>query len=106
MKKSFVFGSLLAAFLIMTLPSICAVESGRAIESIKLQRPIIKTSLDIDKLIKKYKDNPIEPTIFILFFLTQIIRLLRIIKFTGILAIILIILLIVKSSNNITGLIS
>jgi len=106
MKKPFVYGSLLAAFLIMTLPSICAVESSTAIESIKLQRPIMKTSIDIEKFIKKYKDNPIEPTIFILFFLTQIIRLLRIIRFTGILAIILIILLIAKSSNNTTGIIS
>ena len=106
MKKICIFGSFLAVALIMMLPSTCAIESSATIESIESQHPIINTAIDFETLIKKYKDNPFEPTIFILFFLTQIVRLLRIIKFTGILAIVLIILLILKSSGNTTGVIS
>ncbi len=106
MKKICIFGSFIAVALIMMLPSTCAIESSATIESIKSQRPIINPAIDFEKFIKKYKDIPFEPTIFILFFLTQIVRLLRIIKFTGILAIVLIILLILGSSSNTTSMIS
>ena len=106
MKKICIFGSFIAVVLMMMLPSTCAIEANVAIESIESQHPLITPVIDFEKLIKKYKDNPFEPTIFILFFLTQIVRLLRIIKFTGILAIVLIILLILKSSGNTTSIIS
>ena len=82
MEKKTIIGSLLVISLIAMLPSACAVEFNAVKEIMESQYPIIIPEIDIEELKEKYKDGPIEPTLIILFILTQILNILRIVKFT------------------------
>jgi hypothetical protein len=84
------------------LPVAYAVQTNSIVNSINSQNTK-NIPIEVETLLKKINNNPMEPTIFILFFLTQIIRLLRLVKFTGLLAIVLLILLVTKTSNNLTS---
>jgi len=92
MKMKILFGSLLAVFLMMMLPTVSAVDYNTVKETMKSQYPIIIPDIDIEELKLKYQNNP-EPTYVILFILMQIIRLLRIVKFS-ILSVLLVIIII------------
>ena len=86
MKKKIIFGSLLAVFLMMMLPTVSAIESDAVKETIKSQYPIIIPDIDIEELKEKYKDRGIQPTFFLIFILKQILNILRTIKFTALFA--------------------
>lgn len=88
MNKKILFGSMLAVFLMMMLPTASAAEYSTVKETMKSQYPIIIPDIDIEELKLKYQNNPTEPTFIILFILTQIIRLLRMVKFTVLFALI------------------
>ena len=103
MKKRIIIGTLLAVFLMMMLPTACAVESNTVKETMESQYPIIIPDIDFEELKEKYKDRPIEPTFFLIFILKQIIGLLRIIKFT---AIFVVLLIIKRIFGNTTAIIS
>ena len=87
MKKKILFGSLLAVFLMMMLPTACAVESNTVKETMESQYPIIIPDIDIEELKEKYKDRGFEPTFFLIFILHRILNLLRMIKFAGLFAV-------------------
>ena len=53
MKKKIIFGRLLAVFLMMMLPTSCAVEYSIVKETIKSQNPIIIPDLDVEELKKR-----------------------------------------------------
>ncbi len=78
MRKKIIFGSLLAVFLMVMLPSACAVESNAVKEPIESRRffEVQNINIDIEKLIEKITDNSGEP----LFILTLLILLLRAIR--------------------------
>ena len=101
MKKRIIIGSLLAVFLMMMLPTACAVEFNAAWETMKSQHPIIIPDIDIEELKLKYQNGP-EPTFILLFLLSIILNLLRIVKFTSL----LFILIIVRIFGNTTAIIS
>ncbi len=102
MKKKTIIGSLLVISLIAMLPSACAVEFNAVKEIMESQYPIIIPEIDIEELKEKYKDGPIEPTLIILFILTQILNILRIVKFTFLFVILLIIR---RATNNTTSIV-
>ena len=78
MRGKIIFGSLLAVFLMVMLPSACAVESNAVKEPIESRRffEVQNINIDIEKLIEKITDNSGEP----LFILTLLILLLRAIR--------------------------
>ena len=86
MKKKILFGSLLAVFLMMMLPTVSAIESDAVKETMKSQYPTTIPDIDIEELKEKYKDKGIEPTFFLIFILKQILNILRTIKFAAIFA--------------------
>ena len=85
MRKKILFGSLLAVFLMIMLPTVSAIESDAVKETMKSQDPIVIPDIDIEKLKIKYQNGP-EPTFFLIFILHQILNLLRTIKFTALFA--------------------
>ncbi|MCK4333066.1 MAG: hypothetical protein KAV40_05745 [Thermoplasmatales archaeon] len=104
MKKKLLFGSLLAVFLMMMLPTAYAVESNIVKETMKSQYPIIIPEIDIEELKLKYQNGP-EPTFILLLLLSIILNLLRIAKF--VIPFILILYIIKKIfGNNTTCIIS
>jgi len=100
MKKKILFGSLLAVFIMMMLPTVSAIESDAVKETTKLQYPIIIPDIDIEELKLKYQNGP-EPTFFLIFILHRILNLFRMIKFTALFAILAILLIIFGNSTAI-----
>lgn len=92
MKKRIIIGSLLAVFLMIMVPTTCAVESNTVKKPMESKYPVLIPDIDIEELKEKNKDRPIEPTFFLIFILKQIIGVLRIIKFTAIFAVLLMII--------------
>ncbi|UCF12266.1 MAG: hypothetical protein JSW06_09525 [Thermoplasmatales archaeon] len=82
MRKKIIFGSFLAVFLMMMLPTISAIESDAMKETMKSQYPIIIPDIDTDELKFQYQSGS-EPWFFLIFILKQILNILRTIKFTA-----------------------
>ncbi|UCF13420.1 MAG: hypothetical protein JSW06_03965 [Thermoplasmatales archaeon] len=82
MRKKILFGSLLAAFLMMMLPTVSAIESDAMKETMKSLQPIIIPDIDVDELRLQYQSGS-EPWFFLIFILKQILNILRTIKFTA-----------------------
>lgn len=78
MRGKIIFGSLLAVFLMVMLPSACAVESNAVKEPIESRRffEVQNINIDIEKLIEKKTDNSGEP-LFILTFLILLLKAIR-----------------------------
>ena len=76
MRGKIIFGSLLAVFLMVMLPSACAVESNAVKEPIESRRFFEVQNIDIEKLIEKKTGNSGEP-LFILTFLILLLKAIR-----------------------------
>ncbi len=96
MRKKIIFGTLLAVFVIMTLPTAYAAESSTVKGTMKSQIPIILPDINIEELKLKYQGGP-EPTFILLFIFSVIINILRLVKF------VLPILIIFQIIKNIIG---
>lgn len=102
MKKTLVGFSLLAAFLIMMLPTVAAEEA-------KVARPAVLSSIrhslqtvDLEAMKEKYKDNP-QPQVFLLTLLIMLLKLLRMsIALVGVI-VLLIVLRLLGNNNNTTA---
>ena len=106
MKKTLIFGSLLAVFLMMMLPAVSAEES-KAVQSAQSSPYLLKSQETYMETIRaKYANDPTPQTILI----TLAIMLLKLLR-AGMLFIDLVILLIIlriirgPSNNNTTSLV-
>jgi hypothetical protein len=103
MKKTLIFGSLLAVFLMMMLPTVAAAEAKVAQAATTSPNLLNAQSAYIEAIRAKYNDNP-SPQTFIL--LTLGILLLKLLRWGSIIvigAIFLIILKLMGGQNNTTG---
>ena len=101
MKKTLIFGSLLAVFLMMMLPAVAAAEAKVAQSATTSPNLFNIQTAYFDAIRAKYKDNPSPQTIILLTLAILLLKLLRWgVIFIG--AILLVILKII-GNNNTTG---
>jgi hypothetical protein len=81
MNKKLLLVSLFVVLLLITLPSVSALESSVIEEPIQTKYFCILPELDLKELKAKDNNNSHEPLFFLLFFLKQILRIFRIAKF-------------------------
>jgi len=98
MKLKIIFGCILAIGILLSIPSISAVQSNIYEEKTESQFNILNSKLDELKL--RYNEDPAEPTFIILFLLSIILNLLRVIKFSSLFVIVLIIVILRQINNN------
>ena len=101
MRKTLIFGSLLAVFLMMMLPTVAAAEAKVAQSATTSPYLINIQTTYIDAIRAKYKDNP-SPQTFIL--LTLAILFLKLLRWGVIfIGVILLIILRMGGQNNTTS---
>jgi hypothetical protein len=103
MKKTLIFGSLLAVFLMMMLPTVAAAEAKVAQSATTSPNLLNAQSVYIEAIRAKYKDNPSPQTIILLTLAILFLKLLRWGSIIVIGVIFLIILRIIRGQNNTTG---
>ncbi len=102
MKLKIIFGIVIAIVILMTLPSVSALQSNQFEDIIKKHESILNADPDISDVLIKFKNNPHEPTFILLFLLSVIINLLRLVKFASAFVIVLLLIILKMSNNNTT----